>query len=116
MNRTQVERATGRAAAAIRPARPADLPALRDFFEALSPQARYLRFFAPVTPGAALLAQARSALGALGSASRSAAAARAVVAAERLWSIRADRPAPSYRRWSWRARASGVVVTRAGLG
>jgi len=231
MNRTQVERARGRAAAAIRPARPADLPALRDFFEALSPQARYLRFFAPVTPGAALLdllagsdgtadavvatrgaviighamaadrglpcdarmtdigvvvadawqgqgvgsalvralitsaqargvtsvamdvlpgnhkvlamikghwpeartgycrdygticvqlptagAQARSALGALGSASRSAAAARAVVAAERLWSIRADRPAPSYRRWSWRARASGVVVTRAGLG
>jgi GNAT superfamily N-acetyltransferase len=55
MNRTQVERAGGRAAAAIRPARPADLPALRDFFAALSPQARYLRFFAPVTPGPALL-------------------------------------------------------------
>jgi len=55
MNRTQVERASGRAAAAIRPACPADLPALRDFFAALSPQARYLRFFAPVTPGPALL-------------------------------------------------------------
>jgi ribosomal protein S18 acetylase RimI-like enzyme len=55
MNRTQAVRASGRAAAAIRPARPADLPALRDFFTALSPQARYLRFFAPVTPGPALL-------------------------------------------------------------
>jgi hypothetical protein len=55
MNRTQVERASGRAAAAIRPACPADLPALRDFFAALSPQTRYLRFFAPVTPGPALL-------------------------------------------------------------
>ena len=55
MNRTQVERARGRAAAAIRPARPADLLALRDFFEALSPQARYLRFFAPTTPSSALL-------------------------------------------------------------
>jgi ribosomal protein S18 acetylase RimI-like enzyme len=55
MNRTQVAPASGRAAAAIRPARPADLPALRAFFAALSPQARYLRFFAPVTPGPALL-------------------------------------------------------------
>ena len=55
MNRTQVECASGRAAAAIRPVCPADLPALRDFFAALSPQARYLRFFAPVTPGPALL-------------------------------------------------------------
>ena len=223
MNRTQVECASGRAAAAIRPVCPADLPALRDFFAALSPQARYLRFFAPVTPGPALLdllsggdgsthavvatrgaiiighamaadrgrpcdarmtdigvvvadawqgqgvgsalvralltsaqargvtsvamdvlpgnhkvlamikdhwpgvrtgysrdydticvqlptasAQARSALGALGplgAASRSAAAVAR--AAEGAWSIRADRPAPSYRRWSWRARASG---------
>jgi GNAT superfamily N-acetyltransferase len=55
MSRTQVAPASGRAAAAIRPARPADLPALRAFFAALSPQARYLRFFAPVTPGPALL-------------------------------------------------------------
>jgi ribosomal protein S18 acetylase RimI-like enzyme len=55
MNRTQAVRASGRAAAAIRPVRPADLPALRDFFAALSPQARYMRFFAPVTPGPALL-------------------------------------------------------------
>jgi ribosomal protein S18 acetylase RimI-like enzyme len=55
MNRTQVEWTSDRAAAAIRPVRPADLPALRDFFAALSPQARYLRFFAPVTPGPTLL-------------------------------------------------------------
>jgi len=55
MNRTQGAKAGGLAAAAIRPARPVDLPALRDFFAALSPQTRYLRFFAPVTPGPALL-------------------------------------------------------------
>jgi GNAT superfamily N-acetyltransferase len=55
MNRTQVERASGGATAAIRPARPADLPALRDFFAGLSMQTRYLRFFSPVTPGPALL-------------------------------------------------------------
>src|ERR1035438_8756052 len=55
MNRTQVVKAGSLAAAAIRPGRPADLPALRDFFAALSPQTRYLRFFAPVTPSPALL-------------------------------------------------------------
>jgi L-amino acid N-acyltransferase YncA len=55
VNRTQVARAGGRTAAAIRPARPADLAALRDFFAGLSAQTRYLRFFAPVTPGPALL-------------------------------------------------------------
>ncbi len=55
MNRTQGAEVGGLAAAVIRPARPADLPALRDFFAALSPQARYLRFFAPVTPSLALL-------------------------------------------------------------
>ncbi len=55
MNRTQVARAVGRTATAIRPARPADLAALRDFFAGLSAQTRYLRFFAPVTPGPALL-------------------------------------------------------------
>jgi ribosomal protein S18 acetylase RimI-like enzyme len=55
MNRTQVSQASGLAAAAIGPARPADLPALRDFFAGLSKQTRYLRFFSPVTPGPALL-------------------------------------------------------------
>ena len=47
--------AGGRAAVAIRQARPEDLPALSDFFAGLSAHTRYLRFFGPVTPGAALL-------------------------------------------------------------
>ena len=42
-------------AAVIRPARAADEAALGDFFAALSPNSRYLRFFGPVTPGPALL-------------------------------------------------------------
>jgi ribosomal protein S18 acetylase RimI-like enzyme len=57
MTRTQrygITRADG-PAAVIRPARPADEAALDDFFAALSPQSRYLRFFGPVTPGSALL-------------------------------------------------------------
>jgi L-amino acid N-acyltransferase YncA len=55
MIRTQGRPAGGRATAAIRPARPADLPALSDFFAGLAMQTRYLRFFSPVTPGPALL-------------------------------------------------------------
>ena len=58
MNRTQAPRlgwAGGWAAVAIRQARPEDLPALSDFFAGLSAHTRYLRFFGPVTPGAALL-------------------------------------------------------------
>jgi L-amino acid N-acyltransferase YncA len=55
MIRTQGRPAGGRATTAIRPARPADLPALSDFFAGLSMQTRYLRFFSPVTPGPALL-------------------------------------------------------------
>ena len=51
MSRTQVESL----AAAIRPARTADLPALGDFFAGLSTQTRYLRFFSPITPGPSLL-------------------------------------------------------------
>jgi len=43
------------AAAVIRTAGPADMAALGDFFAALSTQARYLRFLAPVTPAPALL-------------------------------------------------------------
>jgi GNAT superfamily N-acetyltransferase len=46
----------GRAAVAIRQVRPEqDLPALSEFFAGLSTQSRYLRFFGPVRPGAALL-------------------------------------------------------------
>jgi GNAT superfamily N-acetyltransferase len=59
VNRTQAYGwgwADGRAAVAIRQARPEeDLPALSDFFAGLSTHTRYLRFFGPVTPGAVLL-------------------------------------------------------------
>jgi len=59
VNRTQAPRtdwAYGRAAVAIRQVHPEqDLPALSDFFAGLSTHSRYLRFFGPVTPGAALL-------------------------------------------------------------
>src|SRR5215471_15737725 len=43
------------AATTIRPAGPADMAALSDFFSGLSAQTRYLRFFAPVTPTPAML-------------------------------------------------------------
>ncbi len=52
--RTQVE-ADAAVTAAIRPASAADTGALSDFFAGLSPQTRYLRFFAAVTPGPALV-------------------------------------------------------------
>jgi GNAT superfamily N-acetyltransferase len=42
-------------AAVIRPTCPADVPALGGFFAGLSARSRYLRFFAPVTPGTAML-------------------------------------------------------------
>ena len=51
MSRTQAWGCT----AAIRPACAADRPAIGDFFAGLSVQARYLRFFSPITPGPALL-------------------------------------------------------------
>ena len=58
MNRTQAHGSGwpgGRAAVAIRQARPDDLLALGDFFAGLSAHTRYLRFFGPIAPGAALL-------------------------------------------------------------
>ena len=54
MERTQVLRAEGHAAA-IRSVCPSDLAALSDFFEGLSVESRYLRFFAPVRPTDRLL-------------------------------------------------------------
>jgi L-amino acid N-acyltransferase YncA len=54
MIRTQAE-ADAAVTAAIRPASAADIGALSGFFAGLSPQTRYLRFFAPVTPGPELL-------------------------------------------------------------
>jgi len=55
MIRTQVRRAGPPVTVAIRPVCAADVGALSDFFAGLSPQSRYLRFFAPVTPGPELL-------------------------------------------------------------
>ena len=55
MNRTQELRAGDCITTAIRSVYPADLPALRDFFDGLSLHTRYLRFFGPATPTAALL-------------------------------------------------------------
>ena len=55
MNPTQVIRTDSHATAAIRPVHPADLPALGGFFEDLSVESRYLRFFAPVRPTGSLL-------------------------------------------------------------
>src|SRR5580658_7325831 len=52
---TRAASTAGGPAAVIRRVRPADLSALGDFFAGLSVQSRYLRFFAPVTPGPALL-------------------------------------------------------------
>ncbi len=51
--RSAARQAPARPAVANRPALPADLAALGDFFAELSEQSRYLRFFAPVTPGPA---------------------------------------------------------------
>jgi GNAT superfamily N-acetyltransferase len=42
---------------AIRPASPADVGALAGFFAGLSAQTRYLRFFAPLTPGPGLVSK-----------------------------------------------------------
>ena len=59
MNRTQASGpgwACGRAAVAIRQVYPEqDLPTLGEFFAGLSLHTRYLRFFGPLRPGAALL-------------------------------------------------------------
>jgi GNAT superfamily N-acetyltransferase len=54
VNRLEATR-PGRRTAAIRPVRPADLPALGAFFEDLSVESRFLRFFAPVRPTGSLL-------------------------------------------------------------
>jgi GNAT superfamily N-acetyltransferase len=55
VNGTQVIRAGSYTTAAIRPVCAADLPALSGFFEGLSVESRYLRFFAPVRPTHSLL-------------------------------------------------------------
>lgn len=55
MNRTQGDQVPGLPAAAIRPSAAADLAALGAFFAGLSLHTRVKRFFAPASPGPAML-------------------------------------------------------------
>ena len=55
MNRTQEDQVPGPPAATIRPSAGTDLAALGAFFAGLSLHTRVKRFFAPVSPGPALL-------------------------------------------------------------
>jgi GNAT superfamily N-acetyltransferase len=57
VKQSQIGWTGGRAAAAIRSTYSEDFAALGEFFAALSPRTRYLRFFGPVTPSPALLRQ-----------------------------------------------------------
>jgi GNAT superfamily N-acetyltransferase len=57
VNRTQIDGIPGSTTATIRQTHAADLAALSGFFAMLSPQTRFLRFFAPVTPTGAMLAR-----------------------------------------------------------
>jgi ribosomal protein S18 acetylase RimI-like enzyme len=54
VSRTQIDQARERTVT-VRPAVPADVDALADFFSGLSVRSRYLRFFAAITPSHALL-------------------------------------------------------------
>lgn len=55
MIQTQIDEVPGCSGVGIRRPDPGDLAALSDFFAGLSLRSRVLRFFAPVTPGPALL-------------------------------------------------------------
>lgn len=55
VSRTQLHLRGQRGGVRIRRAGPADIPALRDFFAALSGRTRYLRFFGPLWPTRAML-------------------------------------------------------------
>jgi L-amino acid N-acyltransferase YncA len=68
VNRTQSDGIPGGTTATIRQAHAADLAALAGFFAMLSPQTRFLRFFAPVTPTGAMLARLSGGAGGAGSA------------------------------------------------
>jgi GNAT superfamily N-acetyltransferase len=107
MIRTQVG-AGGPVTAAIRSASAADMGALSEFFAALSPQTRYLRFFAPLTPGPGLV---RSMSGGDGHADAVIAVRGGVIIGH---AMAADRPGPRGARTA----DVGVVVADAwqGLG
>ena len=97
MSRTQrpgserTPRPGDRAEYVIRAARPDDLPALDDFFTGLSAQTRYLRFFAPVTPGAVMLSLLSGAPGASGRPDAVVAARDGVIIGH---AMAVDRPGP----------------------
>ncbi len=63
MNRTQGDQVPGGSAATIRPSGCADLAALGAFFAGLSLRTRVQRFFAPVSPGPAILGRLGGAAG-----------------------------------------------------
>jgi ribosomal protein S18 acetylase RimI-like enzyme len=67
VNRTQIDGARDSATPTIRRAHATDFAALGGFFAALSPQTRFLRFFAPVTPNGAMLARLSGGAGGAGS-------------------------------------------------
>ena len=64
VSRTQLQMPRQRDEVRIRRADPADIPALRDFFAALSGRTRYLRFFGPLWPTRAMLRRLAGAGGA----------------------------------------------------
>ena len=64
VSRTQLHMSGQRDEVRIRRAGPADIPALREFFAALSGRTRYLRFFGPLWPTRAMLRRLAGAGGA----------------------------------------------------
>ena len=122
MNRTQAPGlvwAGGRAAVAIRQACPEDLPALSEFFAGLSAHTRYLRFFGPVAPGAALL---RTLAGLADNIDALVAVRRGVVVGHAMAVDRVEPPGPRGTRVTdvgmvvhdaWQGRGVGSALMRA---
>ena len=120
MNRTQASGsgwACGRAAVAIRQVSPdQDLPALGDFFAGLSLNTRYLRFFGPVRPGAALL---RTLAGCPGNVDALAAVRGSVIVGHAMAVDRADPPGTRVTDIgvvvddAWQGRGVGAALMRA---
>ena len=120
MNRTQAPGPgwpEGRAAVAIRQVRPEqDLPALSDFFAGLSTHSRYLRFFGPVTPGAALL---RTLAGCAGNVDALVAVRGGVIVGHAMAVDRADPPGTRVTDIgvvvddTWQGRGVGAALMRA---